>query len=300
LGADNKVLQEGIQHKMEAEKKEPCDAKLYDFDDIFYRIYIDPDNRSKMLISLELKNWDQIKTKGSEDYIKLRLEKYIKNWNDNGVSFEINLDDEKCASDALNVSQAFSKLRIYALGGPMYSLLNILKDGKAKDNDKSIDYKFRPDTHLWCIPKKDRLACVFAFEFPIKSDRIIANQVLSEFVEVRRMKEVSNTPVVAFSKDAPSELKDQKIPKWNEESFLGYFTVLILPEHIKTQQKLDTAVENLVGFRAYLTYHIKCAKAFFHQSMRARAKTMLQVLNRARYEEDDARKKKKIIVGADR
>ena len=61
---------------------------------------------------------------------------------------------------------------------------------------------------------------------------------------------------------------------------------------------MDNTVENVIGFRAYLTYHIKCAKAFFHQSMRARVKKMLQILNRARYEPDDKRKKKKIIKGA--
>ena len=67
--------------------------------------------------------------------------------------------------------------------------------------------------------------------------------------------------------------------------------------HIKGN-KIDTAVENVIGFRAYLTYHIKCAKAYFHQSMRARVKSMLQILNRARYEPDEQRKKKKIIKGA--
>ncbi|ETO22185.1 hypothetical protein RFI_15016 [Reticulomyxa filosa] len=118
------------------------------------------------------------------------------------------------------------------------------------------------------------------------------------------------------------ELKNAKIPNFDKNAFIGYFSVYIffffvvmvipkivfavcskkltvlLPEHIK-ESKLETAVENVIGFRAYLTYHIKCAKAFFHSQMRARVKTMLQVLNRARYEPDDERKKKKIVVSAD-
>ena len=87
------------------------------------------------------------------------------------------------------------------------------------------------------------------------------------------------------------------MPSFDKEAFLGYFSCLLLPSHIKGN-KITNAVENVIGFRAYLTYHIKCAKAYFHQSMRARVKSMLQVLNRARYEPDDERKKKKIIKGA--
>ena len=59
LGADNKVLKESIQSKLEAVKKEPCDAKLYDFDDVFYRLFVDPDDRSKLLIELTTPNWSE-------------------------------------------------------------------------------------------------------------------------------------------------------------------------------------------------------------------------------------------------
>lgn len=100
-----------------------------------------------------------------------------------------------------------------------------------------------------------------------------------------------------MSRVQPSELDGCKIPNYDAEAFLGYFTILLLPAHVK-DGKLATTVENVIGFRAYLTYHIKCAKAFFHQSMRARVKKMLQILNRARYEADDQRKKKKIIKSA--
>ena len=114
---------------------------------------------------------------------------------------------------------------------------------------------------------------------------------------MRRQKDLQSSPVITYSKDPPSELKGCKIPAFDKEAFLGYFTVLLLPSHVK-DGKLEKAVENVIGFRAYLTYHIKCAKAFFHQSMRKRVKTMLQILNRARYEEADNRKKKKIIKSA--
>lgn len=95
LGADNKVLKESIQSKLDAAKKEPCDAKLYDFDDIFYRLFVDPDDRSKLLIELTTPNWSKIRGKGAEERIKEKLGDYLTNFGDDGASFTIALDDEK-------------------------------------------------------------------------------------------------------------------------------------------------------------------------------------------------------------
>jgi len=295
LGADNKVLKESIQSKLEAAKKEPCDAKLYDFDDVFYRLFVDPDDRTKLLIELTTPNWSAIRNQGAEDRIKEVLGSWLTNFGDDGASFTVPLDDEKTCSKSVEIAEAFSKLRMYALGGPLYSYCKALQSGKAAT--KGLDFKLRRDTHCWIVPKGDRIAVVFGMEFPIKTDRIIGNQILTEFLEVRRQKDLQSAPVIAYSRDPPAELKGCKIPNYNKEAFLGYFTILLLPSHVKGD-KLESAVENVIGFRSYLTYHIKCAKAFFHQSMRARVKKMLQILNRARYEETDKRKKKKIIKSA--
>jgi len=294
LGSENKVLQEGIQHKLESDKIEPCDAKLYDFDDVFYRMYIDPENKTKMVVSLQTLSWKDIRNKGSEDVIKEKLGAYYKDSNDDGCTFEISLD-EKVAERAVEIGNSFSKLRVYALGGPLYKYCKALQEKKVVK--EIVQYKLRRDTYFWICPKDDRLTCVFAMEFPIKADFIIANQILTEFLEVRRQRDFQSAPSINFTSEPPLELKGLPEQKFDKDTFLGYFSVLLLPNHVASA-KLDGAVENVIGFRAYLTYHIKCAKAFFHQSMRARVKSMLQILNRARYEPDDERKKKKIIVGA--
>lgn len=297
LGADNKVLQESIQHKMEAEKKEPCDAKLFDFDDVNYRIFVDPDKRDKMLVELTSPSWEAVKDAGSEDYVKSKLGDFVTTVSNEGVNFEIDLSDEKCMETAESVGEAFSKLRIYALGGPLFRYLKAMED--KKDLTDTFDFAFRKDTHMWIVPGKKKVTSVFAFEFPNKSDRIIATQILKEFQEVRRKREFGGTPNVLFTKTPPEDLKSCKMPSFNDEHLLGFFSISIGEVNIRGG-KLEQALENVIGFRAYLTYHIKCAKAFFHSRMRLQVKTMLKVLNRARYEPDDSRKKKKVIVGTDR
>ncbi len=54
--------------------------------------------------------------------------------------------------------------------------------------------------------------------------------------EVRRQKDLQATPVIAYSKDAPTESKGCKIPSFNKEASLGYFTILLLPSDVKGKQ----------------------------------------------------------------
>ena len=274
LGADNKVLKESLQHKLGAIKKEPCDCKLYDFDDVFYRIYVDPNDRTKMLLSVNTPAWEFVGPNGSKELIQDKLGKYIKDFTDKGCDFEIEMD-AKCSENADEIGNEFSKLRILTLGGPLYQYCVALSNKSVKQ--KVFECQIRHDTYMWIVPKKDRLAIVYGFEFNINTDKIIANQILSEFVEVRRQKDVSNTPVVSFGNKPPGELNGCNIPNFNKDKFLGYFTILLLQSHVK-KDKIMNCVENVVGFRSYLTYHIKCAKAFFHQSMRARVKKLQKVM----------------------
>ncbi|ETO22186.1 hypothetical protein RFI_15017 [Reticulomyxa filosa] len=199
LGADNKVLQEGIQQKLQAfvvfiflyknkqtkkyyrEKKEPCESKLYDFDNVSYQLVVDKDDRTRMSVSLQCPNWSVLKSQGSEDWIKQKLGEYIKTSTADGMDFEIPLSDENDDKKKKNyketIGKAFSKLRVYALGGPLYQYCKALDEKKALK--EVFEVKFRPDTYMWICPGGDRLTIVYALEFPTRSDRVIANQVLN-------------------------------------------------------------------------------------------------------------------------
>merc|ERR1712032_1443212 len=115
----------------------------------------------------------------------------------------------------------------YALGGPLYRYCKALQSGNSLS--KTLSFKLRRDTHCWIVPKGDRIAVVYGMEFPIKTDKILGNQILTEFLEVRRQKDLQSAPVIAYSKKPPAELKNVKIPNYDKQAFLGYFTILLLP-----------------------------------------------------------------------
>jgi len=91
-----------------------------------------------------------------------------------------------------------------------------------------VGFKLRRDTYCWICPKEDRLICVFAFEFPIKADFIIANQILTEFTEVRRARDFQSAPGINYSKDPPLELKGIQEPSYNRDAFFGIFFCVII------------------------------------------------------------------------
>jgi actin related protein 2/3 complex, subunit 2 len=70
-----------------------------------------------------------------------------------------------------------------------------------------------------------------------------------------------------------------------------------MAHHVDTPEKLAKVVSLLIGFRTYMSYHIKATKSFIHARMRSRVEKLLQVLNRAVPEDPFASKAKKLISG---
>ena len=63
----------------------------------------------------------------------------------------------------------------------------------------------------------------------------------------------------------------------------AYFTLSLQTAQLSERKREDISFY-LPMFRDYLHYHIKCAKAFLHQKMRARTNMMLKILDAAKPE----------------
>jgi len=132
----------------------------------------------------------------------------------------------------------------------------------------------------------DRVAVVYAIDFPEETDRAMGRVLLQQFAETR----VPGAPPVTFSeaKAPPLEIRDlvatsgflgfggKKLP-----SVVGYVTLTVFKRHVDTPEKLADRVGLCVGFRNYLHYHIKAAKTNQHMRMRRKVYSWLQILNRA-------------------
>ena len=63
---------------------------------------------------------------------------------------------------------------------------------------------------------------------------------------------------------------------------LAWRCAAITKAHLDKPEKRVQVVSVLQGFRNFMQYHIKCSKAHFHARMRARAASLLGMLNRAK------------------
>merc|ERR1739848_228000 len=109
---------------------------------------------------------------------------------------------------------------------------------------------------------------------------------MGEFREGRKAK--ATAPTVLFSnKEPPLGLKDSDA---RTGEGVGYITFVLFPRHTNKTTR-DNTIDLIHLFRDYLHYHLKCSKAYIHSRMRSKTSEFLKVLNRAKIEEENTKKK---------
>jgi len=278
--------------KDKGDKREPIDVRLCDFDDVSYRVVIDAKSKNILTVSMALPAFREIKDFGAQDAVtKAFGDKAISAIENFDVSIQVNLDTEDKKEETI---KKISLIKPTVIGGVFRHFYTKLQKGEAP----AAPFKFnlRGDTTVYFIPDKDRVVTVFGLDFKDKVDKAVAKVFMNEFVDSR--KTIGFAPPVSWGVTPPSELKTfgitEPIP-----GCLGFISFAILKEHVAKEDTLGRVVDILQGFRNYIQYHIKCSKSYFHSRMRARARDLLKVLNRAKQVDPDGdnTKGKKTITG---
>ena len=156
----------------------------------------------------------------------------------------------------------------------------------------SIHYRDEEAIHIKA--SHDRVTVIFSTIFREETDRIFGKVFLQEFVDARR-RAIQNAPQVLYRNEPPLEL--QGIPglsggggSGGKGGEVGYVTFVLFPRHLTPQRQAET-ISHIQTFRDYFHYHIKASKAYIHSRMRRRTADFLQVLNRARPENEEKERK---------
>ena len=163
------------------------------------------------------------------------------------------------------------------VGRAVVFFLSKLQEGKG---DTPVKIAIRGDTILHIFPKNDRVTIVYMLDFHEKSDLVVGQVFLNSFVEARRL--VPTAPICTFDVKPPVDMKHFNIEQ--PMGTVGFLSITLLGDHVKTNDKKVQAVQMLHMLRNYVQYHIKCSKAYFNSRMRARVVEMLKVMNRAKVE----------------
>jgi len=284
LERGNRILGETVSAKINhdaEEKVEPIDVRLCDFDDVQYRVVIDPEKRNILQVSMNLPCYSAIEKLGAKDafttiygpLVTTALPSF-------DVTVAVDLDTLKEQKAKDEMVERLSCLKANTLGGFFDFYCTHLLKGTNAGAPFKFDLRF--DTTIYVFPKADRVVIIFSIDFKDKVDRAIAKIFMQEFVEAKRT--LGAAPPVAFGVNPPSDLATFSItqPTGN----LGFVSFALLKSHVDNNKK-QRVVDVLASFRNYLQYHIKCSKSHFHARMRARVVALLAVLNRAKVDADE-------------
>ena len=134
---------------------------------------------------------------------------------------------------------------------------------------------------MFIKPQNDQVTVIFPMHFADARDAVIATQFLTQFAEVRRgQKELSTAPAVSYHKSPPLELKDAPEEMIGDANG-GYVSFVLFKRHA-TPDRLEATVWNIMTFHAFVSYHIKYSKAYWHSRMRQKVESWLSIRPRPR------------------
>jgi len=286
LETGSRVLEEVIKQRIASEKREAVDITLADFDGVSYHVTTNPTQRSIVTVSL---SWGCI----SQDLRQFDIPGKIKaiygplsTAPESGydVSLQFDLDN---IQDKAGLPGKVALLKRHVMAVPFLHVFDTLKSG----GSPIVTINYRTNEAIYIKTDQDRVVVVFSINFKDKDDVVVGKVFLQEMEQAR--KTISNAPSVAFNqKDAPGDIRGAR--GLHEGDDQGFVTFVLFGNHTHPDRR-QKIIDQLMLFRNYLHYHIKCSKAYMHTRMRLRVEELLQVLNRAKMKK--ANKEMKTISG---
>jgi len=283
LDFSSMVLEQTIRTKIKQKGKSYTHITLCDFDGCQYDVTSNEQERNLLTISLQWPAFNELKPFGVESRLKAIYGDLVVAPT-SGFDYSLRIDISK--GDADEAAKKVGLLKRNAFAAVFEASFESL-DGKGTVPDV-ITINYRRHEALY-LKKTDgnRVVCIFSINFQDKDDVVYSGVFLKELADAR--KQISSAPPVMFSHaEAPLELKGVKNLYSGEDQ--GYVSFVLFAGGA-TSDRRNKTIDNIMMFRNYLMYHIKCAKAYLNIRMRTKTAQWLQVLNRAKMKEVSDEKK---------
>jgi len=286
----NRIIEDTLLEKFgitDVSKFDSVEAIIADFDAVTYHLFTDANQKNLLNISISIKCFRELQKYGVDEILKKQYGSVLKS-PEQGYDVTLQIDCANPPQDRAGFARNVALLKRHAFAAPFYKIFN---DIEQKKGGALAELPYRDEEGLYLKPETDRCIVIFSIQFKDPDDIVLAKVFLQEYADARRT--MSNAPSVSYShKEPPLELKGVRNLKVNESQ--GFVSFVLFQPHM-APGKREKTIDNIILFRNYLHYHLKCSKAFLHTRMRNRVRTFLQVLNRAKSEPEA--KEKKTITG---
>ncbi|KAF2459876.1 ARP2/3 complex 34 kDa subunit [Lineolata rhizophorae] len=298
------VLIESLLRDRFAEGASPIsiDQVVSDFDGVTFHIST-PESKTKILVSISVRCFPELLQYGAQSVLEREYGPHIVPA-EQGYDFSVQIDLEALPADAEardNLVRRVSLLKRNAMAAPFEQAFDEFAERQEEASKYTSEsapqglleggevraIHYREEEAIFIRASHDRVTVIFSTRFSDETDRIFGKVFLQEFVDARR-RAIQNAPQVQFRNDPPLELQD--VPGLEASRDIGYITFVLFPRHLAKQRREET-ISHIQTFRDYFHYHIKASKAYIHSRMRRRTADFLQVLRRARPENEEKERK---------
>jgi actin related protein 2/3 complex subunit 2 len=284
----NKIIEDTLLERFNITdgKYESLEAIVADFDGVLFHLFTDANNKNLLSLSMSIKCWGELEKYGVDDVMKKQYSGMVQQA-ESGYNITIQIDTAKPPQDKASYARNVALLKRHALAAPFYKVFADIEAKKGGPSAQLLEVNYRDDEAFYLKPETDRCIVIFSVRFKDADDIVFAKVFLQEYADARRT--MSNAPAVSYAqKEPPMELKGVRNLRVGDGQ--GYVSFVLFQPHIAAAKKEKT-IDNMMTFRNYLHYHLKCSKAHLHTRMRNKVRTFLQVLNRAKSEPESKEKK---------
>lgn len=304
LDYQNALIQSVLTERFSGAPPVHIDQTVSDFDGVTFHIST-PEVKTKIQLSIQIRCFRDLAKYGAEQVLQREYGQYVVPV-EPGYDFSVlidleNLPESKEERDAL--AMQFALLKRHAMAAPFeeayqehYTLKEEASKFSSEDAPKGVmeggevkAIHYREEEAIYIKASHDRVTVIFSTIFREETDRVYGKVFIQEFVDARR-RAIQNAPQVLFRNDPPLELQGVPGVRDTGSGEIGYVTFVLFPRHL-TPQKMASVISHIQTFRDNFHYHIKASKAYIHSRMRKRTADFLQVLRRARPENEEKERK---------
>jgi len=304
LDYQNVLIQSILTERFSGAPPVNIDQTVSDFDGVIFHIST-PESKTKIVVSIQVKCFDELVRFGAQEVLEREYGPYVVA-TESGYDFSVQIDleslpEDKEARDEL--IRRVSLLKRNAMAAPFEHAFDEHQKLNAeaskftseeapqgiREGGKVMAIHYRDEEAIYIKASYDRVTVIFSTIFREETDRVFGKVFIQEFVDARR-RAIQNAPQVLYRTDPPLELQGVPGVQDSGNGEVGYVTFVLFPRHL-TNQRREEVISHIQTFRDYFHYHIKASKAYIHSRMRKRTADFLQVLRRARPENEEKERK---------
>ncbi|EEH16147.1 hypothetical protein PABG_06234 [Paracoccidioides brasiliensis Pb03] len=304
LDYQNVLIQSLLTERFSGTPPVSIDQVVSDFDGVTFHLST-PETKSKILISISVKCFRELVQYGAQSVLEREYGPFIVS-PEPGYDFSILVDLENLPAEPEAKEDLVNRIALMkrnVMAAPFEKAFDEfarLQEEAArftsesapqgvKEGGEVMAIHYREQEAIYIKASHDRVTVIFSTIFRDETDKIFGKVFLQEFVDARR-RAIQNAPQVLFRHDPPLEIQGIPGVKASGDHDFGYITFVLFPRHLTAQRRGEN-ISHIQTFRDYFHYHIKASKAYIHTRMRRRTADFLQVLNRARPENEERERK---------